>query len=322
MSSTRFRAHAVTAALALACWAVRPMGAVQPGRDLLPVEPTGRTGAAIYPVLEGWGPLRDGTMVILLGYYSRNSSQAIEIPIGPNNRIEPGGPDFGQPTHFEPRRHHGIFALLVPKDLGTKKLTWTLRAHGQTAAVSFWLNPPYKIDFFKHAASGNEPPAVRFAVSGPTHVGPPQGFAQTLSGVVGQPVPLTLWASDAPPTHRDAEEELNAIRARRTIVDPVAIVGDQTIGGAPAKRASGGPRPDVVVTWKQYRAPGGVTFGPNPLPIITKGDPKVIAEAATTATFDAAGEYVLRAQVNDDSGEDGAGDQCCWTNALVKVTIK
>ena len=34
------------------------------------------------------------------------------------------------------------------------------------------------------------------------------------------------------------------------------------------------------------------------------------------------GEYVLRAQVNDDSGDGGGGEQCCWTNALVKVNVK
>ena len=30
----------------------------------------------------------------------------------------------------------------------------------------------------------------------------------------------------------------------------------------------------------------------------------------------------LRAQVNDDSGEDGGGDQCCWTTAHVVVNVK
>ena len=45
-------------------------------------------------------------------------------------------------------------------------------------------------------------------------------------------------------------------------------------------------------------------------------------KSTTTATFSVAGEYVLRAQANDNSGEGGGGFQCCWTNAYVKVTIK
>jgi len=45
-------------------------------------------------------------------------------------------------------------------------------------------------------------------------------------------------------------------------------------------------------------------------------------EATTTATFDAPGEYALLAQVNDESGIGGDGDQCCWTTAHVAVTVK
>ena len=43
---------------------------------------------------------------------------------------------------------------------------------------------------------------------------------------------------------------------------------------------------------------------------------------STTATFSAAGEYIVRVQANDESGEGGGGFQCCWTNAHVKVTIQ
>ena len=44
-------------------------------------------------------------------------------------------------------------------------------------------------------------------------------------------------------------------------------------------------------------------------------------KVTTTATFSQPGDYILRAQVNDRSGEGGGGFQCCWTNAHVKVTI-
>jgi hypothetical protein len=45
-------------------------------------------------------------------------------------------------------------------------------------------------------------------------------------------------------------------------------------------------------------------------------------KTTTTATFSRAGEYMLRVQGNDSSGEGGGGFQCCWTNAYVKVTVK
>ena len=76
-----------------------------------------RPARPIYPAFEGWGPLKDGSNVLLLGYFNRNKDQALDIPIGPDNRIEPGGPDYGQPTHFLTGRQYGVFAITVPEGL-------------------------------------------------------------------------------------------------------------------------------------------------------------------------------------------------------------
>jgi hypothetical protein len=65
-----------------------------------------------------------------------------------------------------------------------------------------------------------------------------------------------------------------------------------------------------------------VTFAPERIPLVTGGDPKKFLEAATAATFGAPGEYIVRAQVNDTSGDGGSGLQCCWTNALVRVNVR
>ena len=43
---------------------------------------------------------------------------------------------------------------------------------------------------------------------------------------------------------------------------------------------------------------------------------------STNATFSAPGEYMVRVQANDESGEGGGGFQCCWTNVYVKVMVK
>ena len=164
-------------------------------------EPVGNAAGPIYAAFEGWGPLRDGTNALLIGYFNRNKNQELDIPIGPENNIEPGGPDQGQPTHFLTGRQYGMFAITVPKDFGTKKLTWTIVANGQKTAVTFWMNPPYWVDFFKNTANENEPPRIKFAPDGFDHMGPPrEKTVATLSGVVGQPVDLTAWAADQPPT--------------------------------------------------------------------------------------------------------------------------
>ena len=55
---------------------------------------------------------------------------------------------------------------------------------------------------------------------------------------------------------------------------------------------------------------------------MTGGDPNLFLDASTAATVDTPGEYVLRAQVNDSSGDGGSGLQCCWTTAYVKVTVR
>jgi hypothetical protein len=314
-----------TAAIALAAAAT---AAAQVNRPPLAGEPLGLTGEAIYPAFESWGPDKNGDALLLLGYYNRNKNQTIDVPIGPDNRIEPDGPDHGQPTHFYPGRQHGVFAIRVPKDAAERRYTWTLTANGQTSVVTFWANPPYWVNFYRHPANSNEPPIIRLTRDGAAMTGPPGGIAQTLQAAVGTPLPLTVLASDVPMQERAEQEELDA-RARATSPTAradaaVAVVGDQVIGigvarpaGTPASRA-----PDIIVNWREHRGPARVSFAPERIPLVTKGDPKTVVEAATTATFGVPGDYVIRAQVNDTSGDGGGGEQCCWTTALIRVVVK
>ena len=302
------------------------------------LEPLGTTGEAVYPAFEGWGPLKDGSNVLLLGYFNRNK-EPIDVPIGPDNRIEPGGPDFGQPTHFHSGRQWGVFAITVPKDFGTRKLTWTLTANGHTSTVQFWLNPPYWIDFYKNSANGNEPPRIKFSPTGPELIGPPrEKFVQTLTATVGQPLELTAWAADQPPTVTFGEETppggagAAAREPRKPAVnEPLpAVIGGRVISGAPGAAGGGGAaaaaarerRGDIQVLWKKYRGPGDVKIAQETISLENGGDAKKFVEAKTTATFSAPGTYWLRAQVNDSSGNGGGGDQCCWTTAHVVVNVK
>ena len=45
-------------------------------------------------------------------------------------------------------------------------------------------------------------------------------------------------------------------------------------------------------------------------------------KTTVTATFSEPGDYLLRVQANDSTGEGGGGFQCCWTNAHVKVAVQ
>lgn len=250
----------------------------------LPLAPPRDAGQSVTAAFEGWYQNPDGTYVLLVGYFNRNLKETFDIPIGPNNRIEPGGPDFGQPTHFLPRRQWGVFTIKVPKDFGDKRLTWTIVANGQTTAVPVGIIKGYQVEPFKEQAQGNEPPRLQFDAKGAVLSGPPVGIAMTLTGVAGQPVTLTATVSDGAAN----DPELSPIQMKQ---------------------------PPISMSWSKYRGVGEVTFA-NARPTIEKD-----GKATTTATFSQPGEYVLRAQVNDRSGDGGGGFQCCWTNAHVKVAI-
>jgi hypothetical protein len=286
------------AAAALGAAAVVTLSVAAGSRQTsLPLGPTRNAGEAVTGAFEGWFYKPDGSVGLLVGYFNRNLKQTIDIPVGPNNRIEPGGPDYGQPTHFLPRRQWGVFTIPVPKDFGDKKLVWTIVANGQTTSIPLSLHPNYQVEPFEEKGMGNTPPTLRFEPAGAVHTGPPNGIAATLTATVSAPLALTAWVADKP-----AKFSANVQR-------PPAG------GGGGRGRA---PRPDLMLTWSLLRGPADVTFD-NAKPAIDKAaDGKTTA----TATFSAPGEYILRAQANDVSGEGGGGFQCCWTNAHVKVTVK
>ena len=341
----KYRLATVTMAIALvtACLVLVDAQVKTPPQGVL-AEPLGTNAGPIYAAFEGWGPLKDGVNnALLIGYFNRNKTQEIDVPIGPDNNIEPGGPDQGQPTHFLTGRQYGMFAVVVPKDFGTKRLTWTINANGQKTAVQVWLNPAYWVDFFKHAASENEPPRIKFAMNGSEYMGPPrEKTVATLNGIVGQPVDLTAWAADQPPTRvfdttppggdsaTPAAGRGGAARSGNQSASqaPPAFIGGRLVqidaaatppGGGPEGRR---PRGDIQVIWKKYRGPGDVKIANETLSLENGGDAKKFVEAKTTATFSAPGTYWLRAQVNDSSGNGGGGDQCCWTSAHIVVNVK
>ena len=72
-------------------------------------------GQDIQPIFEGWSHAADGSINMHFGYLNRNYVETPTIPVGPNNIIEPGGPDRGQPTFFYPRTNRNLFTVNVPE---------------------------------------------------------------------------------------------------------------------------------------------------------------------------------------------------------------
>jgi hypothetical protein len=258
-----------------------------------PGTPRGDSGQAIFLAYEGWYQNPDGSFTMLLGYFNENRTTAQEIPIGPDNNIQPGGPDRGQPTHFLPGRGYGLFTVKVPKDFGSQKLVWTLTANGRTTQVPFDLDPLYSMNPFSEIGMGNTPPSLSFDDGGPKVVGP-DPRVETRSATVGTPLKLDVWVSDDAKTFPGAK--------------PPAT-------------------PPVIVSWNKYRGPGEVTFNPAKPPVEESKSKETSAQpfagmASTLVTFSEPGDYILEVTLNDWSGDGGRGFLCCWTNGQVKISVK
>jgi hypothetical protein len=280
-------------AVLLASWALLRAAPPVNGQSQLPMEPLHSAGQSVTAAYEGWFKNPDGSFSLLFGYFNRNLQEELDIPIGDNNRMEPGPPDQGQPTHFLPRRQWGLFTVTVPENFGTQKLTWTIVVNGQATAVPAHLDARWEIAPFSDVGIGNTPPLISFEEVGPSVQGP-RGISFALETTMPNPVTLNVWTADD------------------------------------AKTFQGGKLPDsppVTITWSKFRGPGAVKFA-NTKPPVEKADrkwnptPAVSGKATTTATFSEPGEYVLHVVANDWSGEGGGGFQCCWTNGQVKVTVK
>jgi hypothetical protein len=269
--------------------------AAGPVESQLPLAPGQDRGRTVTPAFEGWYQNPDGTFTLSFGYYNRNLDEVVDIPIGPNNRVEPGGPDQGQPTHFATRRHWGVFTVVVPKDFGTKEIFWTLVNRGQTLSVPGNLKREWAIDAIGGDANGNKPPVIRFSATGPTGQGPRGLTAPPLTARVGEPASITVMATD------------DGVGSR--VPPPAARRGGR---GNDEERQG----PPLALAWVLHRGPADVKFS-DPKPKVSGLD----VTATTTVTFPKPGAYMLRVHATDTSGEDGS-NQCCWTNGYVKVDVK
>jgi hypothetical protein len=277
----------LAAGVALAAGSVAIRAQQPPPANQLPLEPQRNSGDSITPAYEGWYQNPDGSFTMLLGYYNRNRQQTFDIPVGPHNMIEPGTADQGQPTHFETGRQWGVFTVKLPKDFGNKTVTWTIVSNGERQSIPFTLHKAYPITPFKELGMGNMPPTLWFTEGGPKFSGPPTVVAASLTGAVNQPVSINVWADD------------------------VKAAGEGEGGGR-------GSVPNVAtLSFHKFRGPGKIAF--DPLRIFVKKAGEMVS---TKATFSAPGDYLVRVQANDESGEGGLGFQCCWTNTYVQVAVR
>ncbi len=257
----------------------------------LPLAPIPPTGEPIAPFFEGWYANSDGTYTFSFGYFNLNMEEVLEIPIGPDNFVEPAEFDGGQPTHFpvDPRRDRGVFTVTVPASYadGEQRVVWTIRSNGVEYSVPGRVGiEALQLDYGPRGM-GSVPPLLRLGPDGPEGQHPTGvTLMQPRIAQVGSPLPLAVWASEV-------SERYDHDLANR---DGVA----------------------VTLTWFKHQGPAGAVVFEDQVIVLEEGE----GEAITTATFSEAGEYVLRVRVDNWTANDSSsGDQCCWTNGYVPVSV-
>lgn len=261
----------------------------------LPMHPQYERGQPVSPIFEGWYENPDGTYTLSFGYFSRNSEETLEIPLGPDNIIEPAEFDGLQPTSFPSQtgtiavgREWGAFTVVVPAEYAEPghDVVWTLRSKGATHSVPGRVgNHTYQLAGIDEPMGvGSLSPRLRFGPDGAEGVGPGGVLAEPTTASVGAPLTLAVWAADSRVTEEWAWE----------------------------------PVP-VELRWFKHQGPvdGDVAFEEDELEVPPEG-----GEASTTVTFSEPGEYVLRVRAgNFDAPDSRPEDQCCWTNGYVEVTV-
>jgi hypothetical protein len=270
--------------------------------QLLPNYPKLAFGASVTPAYDGWFENKDGSFTYLIGYYNRNWTQEVDIPIGPNNHFEPGEPDQGQPTHFLPNRNWGMFSVQRPKNFAAnERIWWVLTIGGVTQRVPFHRSPDFNITVdhsSEEAPNGkyNLPPVLKWTEAGAPIQGPVGSVQTAIAKVATVNVPMTL----------DLFAEDDALYTSGT--------------NAPMTRVP----PVVEATVAKYRGPGNVKAEGFHFTTTKGGKPMepYAGKASGTLTFSAPGDYIVHVTLNDFSEKGGGATACCWTTSVVKVDVK
>jgi hypothetical protein len=311
------------------------------------------TGQSLSPSYEGWWPNPDGSFEMFFGYMNTNWLQEFDIPVGPDNNIQPGGPDQGQPTHFYPRRNPFLYTVRVPKDFGTKELTWTLTANGKTEHAYASLKTDYQIDkqvisteiggdngSLSDALRTNMPPDLK--IDG----------EKTRTAKVGDPLTLVVFASDPDniPARRGRGAQPAAARGAAPAGANANAAGEQQGRGAPPPAtpapparaaqppAAPAPRPPVAVTassgpglrfsWIVYRGNAAlVTFSPDQMK--TWEDTRAYANSPWSPPYlipepPPDGKWVVQATFKDPGAyvlRAIASDGSLFTNENITVNV-
>ena len=284
MHTARPRAAGIVAAAAAAL--LLAAGAAETGGQVVY-----RSGQDIAPAFDGWEERSDGTFDLAFGYFNRNWDEKPFVPVGPDNNVEPGGPDLGQPTLFQPRRNRFVFRINVPADFGDRELVWTLTVNGKTNQAYASLNPGYitdpQLQQFDIGDFGHNNAEMRANLAPTVRV---EGSLQR-TVAVGAPLELAALANDdgIPPVHEAPLRLVGRHGAWGLRVAWIVFRGSESHVTFD---------PHQFKTYPDYRSNSPWTPGWAPPPLPSEG------RFPVTATFSQPGEYVIRVQAHDGGLKD------------------
>jgi len=284
-------------------------------------------GQSVSPAYEGWMPNDDGSFTLYFGYMNSNWLEEFDIPVGPENDIEPGGPDLGQPTHFYPRRNPFLFTVRVPKEFSNQELIWALTTHGKTEKAYASLKTDYQIDkqvistevggdfgSLRDELRTNVPPELE--LQGESRRSVKAGVPVTLVALAGDPDNLPARKDGKPqPRHpgMPASDEPQKPPTRAAAASTSANTANLIYRPPSSLVPSSGP--GLRFSWIVYRGKASVvTFSPEQMktwtdtrswanspwsPPYTIPQPPPDGKWVTQVTFQEPGTYILRAVASD-----------------------
>lgn len=269
-------------------------------------------GLPVIPVMEGWVAEEDGGRTLVFGYINRNDN-AVDVPLGEDNYMEPAEFNGLQPTHFGAGRGSQVFTVRLPADRADEDVWWYVRSNGELLKVPGRATAnAYELDFERPRPQGALQPWL--------------GMGEDSSPVAG----LHAWTREFPETVRAGEEVTLTINT----IDP-------------SERDSSDPRfeepLDIGIHWAKHQGPGEVEFIRHPSTEVPENpyeedDPRFgrfsepepsdsevkggAGVSRVNAIFSEPGEYLIRVTAENWSAPDSSrGDQCCASNAYIEVRV-
>ncbi|NNK92858.1 MAG: hypothetical protein HKP41_00760 [Desulfobacterales bacterium] len=270
-----------------------------------PLATPGETGEFVAPMFNGWIRNEDRSITMIFGFANRNRTAVIDVPLGPNNKIEPAQFQGAQPTHFPVYKRRGFvgiqergaFAVTVPPDMADIDVVWTLTSGGNTWSIPGNAGSAAYEMSAAEMASGSLKPAIRFDMDGPESVDPVGIYAERKFVSVGEPLTLSAHIQD-----RGVRDQYSG---NDRLYYPLGTYWVMHQGPA---------APEIEI---------GEMRGRDRADEYT-GDPNSNewTEVSNQLTFPEPGEYIIRLRVDNFEAPDSQFDNvCCWSNAYFPVTV-